>query len=289
MTCAIVWRVDDQIHLASDSRLTIKSSADVEVYADVGVKVMSLDIGVSDTSGHLNSIFSGTYGFCYAGRLTSAATFKNFIEEILKDMQYVGDKANITFLEICKYIELVSSELTDAFREQMWGKEEWEFIVCGWCPLLKTQKAASFKFVYKSGNVKATFAEVVIGNGEFVVIGQGTGEVTDALFGQQLTTELVLRSLYGLIQNSDFHTVGGDIQYGTIQKESCRFYVWGIVLIWKTKHIVNGGGVEYTEIGRTYCYRGLRPLDGELMTHPLYGAVFPLGITWFELILLSNP
>ena len=133
MTCAIVWRSGDQIHLASDSRITFKTGTQIDRYADVGVKVMSLNIGVIDTNFPSKLIFEGVYGFCYAGKLHSGSTFKNLIEEILKSSQYIGNRSIISFEEICEYIVRISSAVTQVFSEELLGNESWTFIICGYC------------------------------------------------------------------------------------------------------------------------------------------------------------
>jgi hypothetical protein len=283
MTCAIVWRSEDQIHLASDSRITFRTGAEVGRYADVGVKVMSLKIGVIDANSTPNLLFDGDYGFCYAGSLASGSTFKNLIEDILKSFQFIGAEVNVSFDQICEYIKRISGTITQLFFEELLGKEDWQFVICGYCPLNRVQKAALFTFSYFENIVTANFSEVASKNGDFQVIGQGTRKIDSELNGEQLSAHKVLCSLHNLIQNSDFPGVGGDLQYGLTNET--RFSVNGIVLIQQTTHDNGDGTLEVTEIDRIYCYRGLRLMGEDLIAHPLNSAVFPSGIRWTPLTL----
>lgn len=286
MTCAIVWRSNNQIHLASDSRITFKTGPEVDRYADIGVKVMSLYIGVTGTDYPINSIFQGVYGFCYAGSLHSGTTFKNLIEEILRSFQYIGDGSTVSFKEICEYVVRISSSMTQVFFEELLRDERWKFIICGYCPLNQSQKAALFSFTFSDGKAIANFSEVAENNDEFCAIGQGESDINKDLLNQQLTTDKVLCSLYNLTQNENFKGVGGDIQYGCINGE--LFSIYGIVLILQTNLIKPDGSSEHIENERIYCYRGLRIMEGKLMAHPLNSAVFPSGISWTTLTLTSS-
>ena len=85
MSVSFLWRSEERLHLASDSRMSFGTAGST----DIGVKVMRLPIRIRgcdlDEAGVLNTLFAQTYGFAFAGSLSNAATFKQFIEDILLD------------------------------------------------------------------------------------------------------------------------------------------------------------------------------------------------------------
>ena len=142
MTLSLLWRSEGRLHLASDSRLSFATSGST----DIGVKVMRLPVRILgcnlDDAGALNILFSQTYGFAYAGSLSNAATFKQFIEDILVDIQYLDTVSPLSFEVICDLLchfsERISTEVVSRLRQS----GQYTFLIAGYCPLAKENRGA---------------------------------------------------------------------------------------------------------------------------------------------------
>ena len=236
---SILWRSEGRLHLASDSRISFGTAGS----ADVGVKVMRLPIRVLgtevDDAGKLNVLFDRTYGFCYAGNLANAVTFKLLVEDLLVDVQYPPASVPLSFNELCNFLcrfcAKVSTEIVSRLAEQ----GGYTFLVAGWCPLKETLRGARFQLAQDAGKTVATFEEVVQSEGEYVAVGAGDAEFDTLFAGQEVKMRTVLLTLNKVIDEGKVASVGGDIQYGSFQKDG-DFTVFGLSRI-SVEHVVDDG------------------------------------------------
>lgn len=259
MTLSVLWRSEGRLHLASDSRISFGPAG----FADVGIKVMRLPIRVMGTGmderGGFEILFEQTYGFCYAGNMSNAATFKQLVEDLLVDVQYLPANDPLTFNDLCQFFcrfcGMVSSEIMSKLAE----KGGYTFFVAGLCPQSGKLHGARFSLTQNSGRTVVTFDEVAQAEGEYVALGSGA-ERFDTLFdGQCAQTLKVLSTLNAVIDDATVDSVGGDIQYGSFDGGG-RFQVSGVVRI-SVEEAFEDGRQYGPTARRSWRYRGFDIYD----------------------------
>jgi hypothetical protein len=260
VTLSVLWRSYDGLHIASDSRMSFSTLG----HADIGVKVMRLPIRVIGTDldkhGSLIVLFERTYGFSYAGSLANAATFKQFIEDLLLDVQYVSQDVPLSFDELCRFLchfcEKVSTEVVASLTEA--GR--YTFCVAGLCPQSKRLHGARFDISQANGRSQATFEEVAAVDGEYVALGTGAAQFESTIAGQAVTKRNVLLAVNRVIDQKSISTVGGDIQYGSFDNNG-NFTIYGLIRI-SVEEAEDEGKHYGPSKQRAYRYRGFDLYEG---------------------------
>ncbi len=260
MTLCVLWRSDGRLHMASDSRMSFGAHG----HADVGVKVMRLPVRVlgtePDDTGHPTVLFERTYGFCYAGSLANAATFKQFVEDLLLDVQYLPEEVPLSFDELCRFLCHFCAKVSTEVVARLTENGRYTFCLAGLCPLNGWLLGARFHLTQTNGQTHATFEEVARDDGQYVAIGTGSAEFGAALDGQPATMRGVLLALNRVIDEGRVPTVGGDIQYGSFNPDA-NFTVSGITRI-STEEADDRGRHYGPSEQRTFRYRGFELYDG---------------------------
>lgn len=227
MTLSLLWRSEGNLHLASDSRMSFGGVSSV----DIGVKVMRLPIRILgcdlDETGALNTLFAQTYGFAYAGSLSNAATFKQFIEDILVDVQYVETATPLSFEAICDLLCHFSERISTEVVSRLAGHGQYTFLLAGYCPSEQKLRGAHFTLGQDAGNSVASYKEIAQENGQYVAVGSGAPEFKKLIAEKEVSRQSVLLTLNEVIDAGTVDSVGGDLQYGSFDK-SCNFTVFGI-------------------------------------------------------------
>lgn len=260
MTVSILWRSDGRLHLASDSRMSFGTAG----ATDIGVKVMRLPIRVRgcdlDDKGALTVLFAQTYGFAYAGSLSNAATFKQFIEDLLLDVQYVDRDTPLSFDVICDFLchfsERISTEVVSCLAKN----GQYTFLLAGYCPSAKRLRGAVFSLAQDAGRSVASYQEVAQEEGQVVAVGTGATEFQKHIAGQEVSCRSVLLALNKVIDEGLVDSVGGDIQYGSFGKNR-DFSVSGITRI-STEEAVDGERQYGPSEQRVFKYRGFEIYAG---------------------------
>lgn len=260
MTVSILWRSEGRLHLASDSRISFGTAGST----DIGVKVMRLPIRIRgcdlDDNGVLNTLFTQTYGFAYAGSLSNAATFKQFIEDILFDVQYVDAVTPVSFELICgficRYCEKISTEVVSRLAEH----GQYTFLLAGYCPRAQRLRGVRFTLVQDAGQSIASFEEVALEDGQYVAVGSGKAEFEKHIEGHEVTQRSVLLVLNKVIDEGGVESVGGDIQYGSFGKNR-DFSVSGITRI-SVEEAIDGDMHYGPSVQRVFKYRGFEIYAG---------------------------
>lgn len=260
MTVSILWRSEGRLHLASDSRMSFGTAGST----DVGVKVMRLPIRIlgcdTDEAGELNILFARTYGFAFAGSLSNAATFKQFIEDLLLDVQYVDTGTPLSFERICDFLchfsERISTEVVSRLAEQ----GQYTFLLAGYCPLAQRLRGARFTLAQDAGRSVASFEEVAQEDGQYVAVGSGKTEFEKHIAGQAVTWRSVLLALNKVIDEGLVDSVGGDLQYGSFRKDG-NFSVSGIMRI-SVEEADDGDRHYGPSEERVFKYRGFELYAG---------------------------
>lgn len=260
MTLRLIWRSEGCLHLASDSRMPFGTAGST----DIGVKVMRLPVRILgcdvDGTGALNILFAQTYGFAYAGSLSNAATFKQFIEDILLDVQYMDVVTALSFEVICdllcRFSERISTEVVSRLAQQ----GQYTFLLVGYCPLTQRLRGARFTLAQDAGRSVASFEEVAQEDGQYLAIGTGANEFENHIVAQEVSRRSVLLTLNKVIDDGVVDSVGGDLQYGSFGKDR-NFTVFGITRI--SQEEADDGDLHYGPAReRVLKYRGFEIYAG---------------------------
>lgn len=260
MTLSLLWRSEGRLHLASDSRMSFATAGST----DIGVKVMRLPVRILgcdlDDTGALNTLFAQTYGFAYAGNLSNAVTFKQFIEDILVDVQYADTATPLSFEAICDFLCHFSERISTEVVSRLAQHGQYTFLLAGYCPLAQRLRGARFTLAQEAGRSVASYEEIAQEDGQYVAVGSGATEFEKNIAGQEVSWRSVLLTLNKVIDEGVVDTVGGDLQYGSFGK-SRNFTVFGITRI--SQEEADDGDLHYgpTE-ERVLKYRGFEIYAG---------------------------
>jgi hypothetical protein len=254
--------------MASDSRISFGPRG----HADVGVKVMRLPIRILgtelDDSGLLKVSFERTYGFCYAGSLANAATFKQLVEDLLLDVQYVSEDKPLSFDELCAFLCHFCSKVSTEVVARMSEHGRYTFFIAGICPHSDQLRGARFHLSQADGRSHAAFEEVAIHDGETVAVGTGSAPFEATIAGQTVTMENVLLAVNHVIDQGAVESVGGDIQYGSFGSDG-NFTVSGLART--SIEEAEDGGVHYgPSQQRAFRYRGFELYGGWQADDPFW-------------------
>lgn len=223
MTLCAVWKENDKVHFASDSRLTLAQHS----YADVGIKVLSLPYRIyspRDPSGERTLDASGELGMCFAGSAVSSLFVKESIAEILKELQYAPGYTDISMTGLAKLIftayRLISIEVC---RTSIGEKGRAAIVIAGWC--LEKKCVRTFSMETSSDN-KHSCTEILTTSNDNLFIGSGKSKAEAALPPYPSSIDY-LRALKAVIDDPQEDSVGGSIQYGKF--EGREFKISGIV------------------------------------------------------------
>lgn len=234
MTLCIAWREKNNIHLASDSRITLAENSTT----DVGIKVISFPVAIyppMDETKRLKSskpTYNKTFGMCVAGSQVNSHLIKESITEILQHLHYAPGWTEISMDQIAKLIfkvyEKVSSEVCSTALAQ---NGITEIVVAGYCP--KEKRLRAFQFRTDERSNKHSFEEVLKVNGDYLFFGSGAGEANKILSATGNTykhTWGYLKLLQRVIDEGQVKTkegsvtVGGNVQYGDFYRNNFKIY-----------------------------------------------------------------
>lgn len=260
MTLSILWRSEGRLHLASDSRMSFGAAGS----ADIGIKVMRLPVRVVGTEldehSQLERLFESSYGFCYAGSLANAATFRQLIEDLLLDVQYIATDVPLSFDEICRFLCHFCAKVSTEVVSRLSENGVYTFFVAGLCPLTNQLRGARVHLMQAAGQTVASFEEVARHEGECIAVGTGAAEFDRLFAGQVVTLRSVLLTLNQVIDQGLVDTVGGDIQYGSFDRDA-KFTVSGVARI-SIEEAEDAGKHYGPSKERVFRYRGFELYAG---------------------------
>lgn len=231
MTLAVVWDCSDGLQFASDSRISKGNKS-----SDFGVKVVPVHIkvfGPEKKGGVPPVAFDGTYGMCFAGDFAGASIVRNFLAITLQRLQYVPTYSSVSFINICRIVEKIYSELSSKIQAEI-DNDSIDFFLAGYCPKNKKIMLAKFYIDYGEAIEKFEPAFEIIdyeSSGDPIYyIGSGEEEFQLHLDIHK-SRPLSKRPLYALrsmINAEKVASVGGNIQVGSFDRNN-EFYMLGIV------------------------------------------------------------
>lgn len=213
MTLCIVWKEDNNVHFASDSRLTFGENQ----YTDIAIKVLSVpyyiyEIGEKGVEEDL--IISGEVGMCFAGSAINSLFIKETIVEMLKNLGYAPRFTEQKFSRIAKLIFNIYEQVSKSVCEQMFEKGASEIIVSG---KLSSESSIirTYKYSPEGSSNEYSHEEILEKDGDFYCIGKGASKANELIQQiKQPTRNDFLNILDTLIKDDDLISVGGNIQYG---------------------------------------------------------------------------
>lgn len=223
MTLCIVWKKGNNIHFASDSRLTFGNRG----YRDVGIKIFSVPVNIisstNSETGEYENFYKHSCGLCFSGYTTVAYVTKESIYEAIQNLQALPC-TDISLDGICNFIcQFYEYRVKDICS--LWGKEGLaEFIFAGYC--LKQLKLRAFRIFVDCLNspLKVKKEELFLNGNNLSVIGSGSNKAIELIDKEPNINPCLL--LKKIINNDDIKDVGGNIQYGAFEENN--FKIFGI-------------------------------------------------------------
>lgn len=219
MTLCVAWRTDNNVHFASDSRISFASKS----YADVGIKVLSIPYNLYSPSPERNLDFSGELGMCFAGSAVNSFVIKESILEILKDIQYAPGYSDISMDALSQLVFATYREISKLVCEtSIGGNGRAALIIAGWCN--EKNCIRSFLMLTSDQNVHSC-EEVLSEQNKHIFIGNADAKA-EHLLTKNPTNSDYLYTLKNIIDDDSVPGVGGHIQYGNFNGK--HFKVYGI-------------------------------------------------------------
>lgn len=245
MTLCVVWRKNNNVCFASDSRITFG----INSYADVGIKVMAVPYRVyspCDENNNKHLSFSGELGMCFSGSVSNSMFIKETVIEVLKNLQYVPNYTNVSIDNIASFIFKVYKNISKEVCSTLLHKNGIaDIIIAGHCPT--ANKIKVFKFATDSKNVHSC-SEILKNEGDYEFSGSGAKNAIGIVSGKKPSPLDLINALKKTIDDEiTAPDVGGNIQYGTFLGDS--FVIYGIV------EYIEDDGVKY--------WRGFLDLNSE--------------------------
>lgn len=274
MTLCLAWKSGNNIHLASDSRLTM--SDDGANYIDIGIKVFSIPVKIyspinADTKNQTLD-YDFKLGLCFAGSSTNSYIIKEAIYEVLQRLQYTQytdfSMEGIAKM-VSKFHEHTSRKVCEVLRERGLA----EFFLTGYCPKDEIIKAFKFTLDTTQFPLKSDFGRILVDEDWIECLGSGTDEAHK--FINKINNISPIKLLRNIIKSGRIQSVGGSIQYGDFDNDN-NFTIKGIDdydiendSIIKRKLILRGTQLYENDINLDYndfhiSYTFIQPFEHEI-------------------------
>ena len=242
MTLCVVWRdKDENVHLASDSRITMGGSSE-----DVAVKLTRLQCEIFPPSSNFqkgDEAYSLELGIAFAGSHFNAYVIKESLVEVLSRLQYIPDKNPVSMDRIAKIAFWAYESLSrKVCGIPSLGKSGvCTLFITGYCPDKKRTRA--FRFL-TSQQRQYSYDEVVLNAGSVEMLGSGEGA---ARASNHYPSDPV-SMLRQVIDDPAVASVGGAVQYARHVGTTLDVYA-----AWQLKDDVHylRGGLDINEFINT--------------------------------------
>jgi hypothetical protein len=241
VTLCATWRLDGNVHFASDSRLTIGRTE-----ADIAIKVVRVPYCISGPRNPDDShdqIAQGDLGMCFAGSASGSMFLKESIVEVLSHLYAAPGYTDTSMENVAAFVfgayRAVSRTLTQKIQERGLST----VVMAGYCAVQKRLRV--FKLTTTRQN-EVSYREVLLTEGEYEFTGSGATAATERVnaLGRAPTSLDFVEVLKAVIDDPNVNSVGGKIQYGKF---------------WGTRFTTFGVLEASAEDGRVHYWRG--PLD----------------------------
>lgn len=211
MTLVIARRLNNQISLSSDSRISFGNAGHI----DYGIKIFTVPVKIySPTSSETNITnldYNYKLGLAVVGSAINAYTVKESVYEILQNLQYLPGYTDLSMEGISSLVFKVFEKTTLDLGDIIQQHGICELILQGYCPI--ENKIRIFKFSCDTSNypIQPFFEEILNDNGiEF--FGSGKTEAENIYTNDNSLSPLhIIRKV---IKDANIESVGGGLQYG---------------------------------------------------------------------------
>ncbi len=214
MTLCIMWKQDNIVHFASDSRVTTLSNS----YADVAIKVLSVPfkISVFTTFNKPSKLYSvGELGMCFAGSSINSLFLKESLIETLKYLDVTPNYSEQYFKNLIPILFKQYSDISKSICKTALGEKGRAEIFLSGSMEEDNGDLITYKFSTDSEN-KSSSEEVLKNNDEYLLSGTGSIQAEKLLSKiKSPSTNDYLSVLMAIINDDNFDDVGGEVQYGT--------------------------------------------------------------------------
>jgi len=220
MTLCMAWRdKNDQVHLASDSRVTIATNS----YEDVAVKVTRIPCEIFPPSSDIATGAGAlrlSLGVAFAGSHLGAYIIKESLVEVLSRLQYVPGATEISMDKIVKIAFFAYEKLSDKVCSTSIGKNGiCELFLTGFC--FKQKRVRVFKLSTDPQTNKHSLSEALTQAMPNIEL-SGSGKTAKSLSKNLKVNPL--RALKDVIDDSSRVDVGGPFQYGICAATDFRIF-----------------------------------------------------------------
>lgn len=224
MTLCIAWKINDAVHFATDSRVSVgavtPSFDNCVKVASVGIEIMG---PLNEGDKYPDQLYVSNLGFCFSGSFLSAYTIKEILINTLSSLQVIPGITNVSMDNVCKLICKFYEDITGSLSYLLSDKGLSEIVVTGYCP--KHDSVKTFLFDFEISNmVDVSYKEILKKNGDVVFLGSGKGLAKRTL--PRVDDYHVLKTVKTVIDNKSEPSVGGALQYGSIKSKT--FSVFGV-------------------------------------------------------------
>jgi hypothetical protein len=255
MTLCLAWKNNNEIHFASDSRLTDKNKIAVTNDATKIFKIGVEIYGPIDSDNPNNSeklIHRTNFGLCFTGSYLNGSLLADTMEEILTNIQGAPNYSDYSIENLTDIAFAVYKQVSIQLMEINGIDGLSEVLIGGYCPIENHFKLFKFSPNPIIAGQELSFQKTTINlESEIVFIGDKSAK-TEAKklikkLGKNYSKFHLLRDI---IKNNSISTVGGNIQAGLFS--NCNFKTYGIV---EYSLIENDYGNETVE--SKFKFRGL--------------------------------
>ncbi len=251
MSLCIVWRDEDQdLHIASDSRLTFTGNNSI----DFCPKIVRFPIKIysPNREDELSKLlYRFEYGFGFVGNFVTSYILKESIFDILNSLQCIPEITNISMENICdtiqKFFQIISKDICEQIAERGLS----EIIIIGFCLKDKKQKSFLLNIDASEYPIKTNLEEI-LSKPEILFFGSGRKKAIE-IFEKSPEFHL-LKILKLVINDENISTVGGGLQYGRM--EDSDFKIFGV-----QDYIVND---EHNTVNVFFHLRNIRLYQEDL-------------------------
>lgn len=236
MTLCVIWKTQNKIHIASDSRISFGSTS----FIDIGIKTVQIPVKIYSPSSENQTLdYDTKIGMSFAGSTINSFLIKEVIIEAFQNLQYAPPFTDISMDGICSLISRVYENISQEVCSIMGERGTAGFFVAGYCNSQKKVRAYKFELDCDSYPIKAKCKEILLSENEnYDVIGSQKAVLKAKEF---FANQTIIKPMTGLhvlneiIKSGNDSSVGGIIQYGDFD-EGNNFKIYGI----QNSEIING-------------------------------------------------
>lgn len=232
----MVWKCNEKVHFASDSRLTVSQNS----YADVGIKICSIPVTIYDPVENDNCTTSviaheAVLGMCFAGSAVNSLTIKESVSEVLKNLQHAPGYTDISMNGISRFIfkayQIISEEVS---KTALGSNGLANILIGGYC----SEQTKVRVFYLSTDSLFDYSITEVLTDKNYFFIGSGR-EQAESVLPKEPTTIDYINVLKSIADDVNHPTVGGNIQYGCFN--GAKFIVYGVAELKEDVHYYRGG------------------------------------------------